>query len=364
MNENNFNSSNEISLKELVIKIKGLIFFLSKKWKIISLIALLGGGCGYFYARNQKTIYTAKITFVLEEGNTSASGLGGLASLAGQFGVDLGGNSGGGLLSGDNIFLYFKSPSLAREVLLSIYDSSSKTSIADEYVKVYNLTKEWNEDNKIGEVIFPILANNVKYSRLQDSLLQRIIIKIVNGQFTVAKTDKKASFIDVTTKMESELLAKIYCERIVQKVVERYINLKTQRQNAAVLKLQLRVDSIANLLRQKTLSSATLQNSSNTMDINPLYRTNTSVAVESTVRDKTLLSTIFATVSQNLEMAKFALSQETPIIQIVDGPVLPLKREKISITKTFFIWSFIFSMFFILGLIGKKFYNSLMTKKG
>jgi hypothetical protein len=48
-----------------------------------------------------------------------------LASLAGQFGVDVGGASGSAVvLSGDNILLYFKSESLAREVLLSKYDST------------------------------------------------------------------------------------------------------------------------------------------------------------------------------------------------------------------------------------------------
>jgi hypothetical protein len=160
--------------------------------------------------------------------------------------------------------------------------------------------------------------------------------------------------------MQNELLAKIYCERIVEKVVERYINIKTQRQNATVQKLQSRVDSIANLLRQKTVSGAALQNTSSTMDINPLYRTGTSVAVETTLRDKTLLSTIFASVTQNLEMAKFTLSQETPVIQIIDAPVLPLKMDKMSRLKTAFLSSFLLGSVFIIGWIIKKVYTGMM----
>lgn len=357
----NADSSDEISFKELIIKIKEWVAFILKKWKIITLVGFIGGLCGFFYASNQKEKYTAKITFVLEEGKGSSSGLGGLASLAGQFGVDVGGSSGGGLLSGDNILLYFKSPSLAREVLLSTFDSSTNVSIADVYANVYDLKKAWNDNKKIGNVHFPILNQNASYSRLQDSLLQIIINTIVTSQFTVARTDKKAGFIDVSSTMQSELLAKVYCERIVQKVVERYITIKTQRQNATVQKLQLRVDSIANLLRQKTVSGASLQNSSSTMDINPLYRTGTTVAVESTLRDKTLLSTIFASVTQNLEMAKFTLSQETPVIQIVDAPVLPLKKEKMSRLKTAILGSFLFSFVLVLGFIVKRVYDGLMN---
>lgn len=362
MTANTDDSPEEISFKEIILKIKKCGTFILYKWKIIILVGFIGGCCGFIYAINQKATYTAKITFVLEEGKGASAGLGGLASLAGQFGVDVGGSSGGGLLSGDNILLYFKSPSLAREVLLSKFDSSSNSSIADVYANVYELKKEWIEDKEIGDVNFLVLNHDVAYSRLQDSLLQTIIKTIISEQFTVSRTDKKAGFIEVSSSMQSELLAKVYCERIVQKVVERYIKIKTQRQNATVQKLQLRADSIANLLKQKTFSGASLQNTTSTMDINPLYRTNTSVAVESTLRDKTLLATIFASVTQNLEMAKFNLSQETPVIQIVDAPILPLKKEKVSRFKMTFFGYFLFSFILVIGFIVKRVYVSLLYK--
>jgi hypothetical protein len=302
----------------------------------------------------QPITYTAKITFVVEEGKSGGSSLGGLASLAGQFGVDVGGASGGGVLSGDNILLYFKSESLTREVLLSSYDSTSNKSVADVYAEVYKLKDAWEKNEKIGKVDFPVMAANKIYSRLQDSLLQGIIGGILKTKFTVAKTDKKASFLEVSATMESEILAKLYCERIVKVAVDRYINIKTQRQKTTVDKLQARVDSVANLLGKKTASGAALQTSSSTMDVNPLYRTGTAIAVETTMRDKTMLSTIFASVVQNLEVAKFTLSQETPVIQVVDAPILPLKKEKASRLKTALIYSFMGGLFILLFLIIKR----------
>jgi hypothetical protein len=249
---------------------------------------------------------------------------------------------------------------LAREVLLSKYDNSTNTSIADEYAKVYDLTKVWSENKAIGKINFPILSDNMIYSRLQDSLLKVIITTINSTQFSVSRPDKKAGFIDVSSTMQNELLAKIYCERIVQKVVERYINIKTQRQNSTVQKLQLRVDSIANLLKQKTLVGAAIQNNTSTMDINPLFRTGNLVAAETTIRDKALLATIFASVTQNLEMAKFTLSQETPVIQIVDTPILPLKKEKLSRVKAAIIGAFLSGFILIFWIIIKRFYSNLM----
>lgn len=354
----NENTSDEISLKELIQKLGEWWVYLKTQWWKIAIAGLLGGIIGFVYAWMQPITYTAKITFVVEEGKSGGS-LGGLASLAGQFGVDMGGSSGGGVMSGDNILLYFKSESLAREVLLSKYEEGSNKSVADRYAEVYKLKEGWAKNEKIGKIDFPVLAGNKPYTRLQDSLLQIIIGDILKKQFTVAKTDKKASFIEVSAVMENEVLAKIYCERIVKEAVSRYINIKTQRQKSTVDKLQTRVDSIANLLSRKTASGAALQTSSTTMDINPLYRTGTAVAVETTVRDKTMLATIFASVTQNLEMAKFTLSQETPVIQIVDQPMFPLTMNKVSILKNAIIFFLLFVSITTIILLFRKIVEGL-----
>lgn len=353
------NSSDEVTLKEVFRKISDFASFLYRKKVIVLSFGILGLLVGFLYSYFEKPKYISKITFVLEESKSGASSLGNLASLAGQFGVDMGINatSGGGLLAGDNILLYFKSPSLAREVLLSRYDSSSNESIANLYINVYGLKTKWESNDEIGAVSFPIIQRNIKYSRIQDSLLQLIIYDIHKKQFNISRIDKKAGFIEVATSMQNEILAKSFCERIVQRVVERYISLKTERQTATVNNLQKRVDSIADLLRRKTVVGASIQNSSNTMDINPLYKTNTTVAVESTMRDKTLLGTIFASVTQNLEMAKFTLSQETPVIQIIDSPILPLKRDNITKTKAMILGFFIFLSFSVIFISIKRYFN-------
>jgi hypothetical protein len=358
---NTDNSSDEISLKELIQKMGEWWRYLKAHWIKIVLVGFIGGCIGFVYAWMQPITYTAKMTFVVEEGKSGSSSLGGLASLAGQFGVDVGGSSGGGVLSGDNILLYFKSESLAREVLLSRYDSSSNKSVADVYAEVHELKNKWAKNDKVGKVDFtPSSPISKTYSRLQDSLIQSITAAILKTQFVVAKTDKKAGFIEVITTMENEVLAKLYCERIVKVAVDRYINIKTQRQKTTVDKLQARVDSVANLLGKKTASGAALQTSATTMDINPLYRTGTAVAVETTVRDKTMLATIFASIVQNLELAKFTLSQETPVIQVVDSSEFPLKKEKMSRLKTAILFSFGFGFVLVVFLIAKKAFRSIL----
>lgn len=341
--------SKEITIGELINEIKKIFsVLLNHKFKII-LITLLGAITGFIFASFKPTLYTAKITFVVEESKSGGIGsLGGLASLAGQFGVDVG-NSGSGLFSGDNILLYFKSVDLAREVLLLKIDRGNPQTLADLYAETYKLKKSWESDSRIGKIEFSDLLNGKK-NRVKDSLLNSIIKVIAEEKFQISRIDKKAGFIEVKTTMKNELLAKKFCENIVNLAVQKYIAIKIQRQKSTVDKLQHRVDSISNLLSLKTKSGAILQTNNSTMDINPLFKTGTTINLETILRDKTMLSTIFASVVQNLELAKFTLSQETPVIQIVDNASLPLivqKPKKVITGVIFSLIAFILSIVFI-----------------
>ncbi|MGC8025682.1 hypothetical protein ACP3WI_25235, partial [Salmonella enterica] len=68
--------------------------------------------------------------------------------------------------------------------------------------------------------------------------------------------------------------------------------------------------------------------------------------------DKTMLSTVYAEVVKNLELAKFTLSQETPVIQIVDNSLFPLIRNKVSkiFQATIFFYNFLFFNDILFGI--------------
>lgn len=348
--------SYDFSLKEILETInQWYVYLLSHKIKIIC-AGILGVILGFAYAFLQPVTYNAKTTFVVEDTKSGAgASLGNLASLAGQFGVDLGGSSGSGLLNGDNILLYFKSIKLSREVLLKRIDSNSNKSLADVYAETYELKTKWEKSNEVKKIVnFPPQDFLKKTDRLQDSLLLVMIEEILKKRFSVVRTDKKASFIEVNTSMENEHLAKRYNELLVDAAISSYVNVKTQRQKATLDKLQSRADSIFGLLNRKTAASASLQTSSSTMDINPMYKTGTAVAVETTSRDKTILLTLYAEVVKNLEMAKFTLSQETPVIQVVDTPLLPLVKVKGKKLLTGFFAGLGLSILMIFSLLFRK----------
>jgi hypothetical protein len=345
--------TDEISLKELILKIKSVWSFLLTKWRIIVLIGLLGGGIGLLFAYLTPIKYTSKLTFVVEEGK---SGGGGLASLAGQFGFDLGGVSGGGVFSGDNILLFFKSESLCRETLITMYDSTQNVMLVDRYAEVTKMKKRWLRKKKIGEISFSKYPNG-KFPRLEDSLMQEIVKDILKTDLSVSKPDKKSSFIEVKSMMEDEMLSKFFSERMVKIATQRYVDSKIKTKAINVNMLQRKADSLAAVLNNKTYSAAASQQS--LIDANPALRS-VPIAAEITTRDKTMAATIFGEVIKNLEISKTMLNQETPVIQMVDQSTLPLFKEKIGKLKSLVLGGILGAFLTALFLIGNRFLKTLI----
>src|SRR5215213_6200439 len=124
---------NFYSLTELVATFKSFLNFIVSRWWVLIISVLIGAGLGAIFYYNQKPKYIAQTTFILEE---KAPDGGGLASLASQFGFNIGNMGGGGIFSGDNILAILKSKKIVQKVLLSyVSDSGSNhRTMADLYI--------------------------------------------------------------------------------------------------------------------------------------------------------------------------------------------------------------------------------------
>lgn len=344
MSHNSESKNEEISLSELTQKIKGTCTFLLTKWKLVVIGSLIGCSTGFLYAWIMPVKYISRLTFVLEE---SKGGTGGLASLAGQFGIDLGGAAGGSVFSGDNILLFLKSESLIRETLFTPFSEDKIETLADRYAEVNGWKKDWANDEKIG------LINFSKYSlislpRKEDSLLQELTDEIFNKDLFVIKPDKKASFIEVKSSMADEYLSKLFSERLVKIATQRYVQSKTKIKFLNVQKLQNKADSLVSVLNNRTYSAASSQQQ--LVDVNPALRTAPIIA-EISSRDKLIASTLYGEVVKNLELSKTLLSQETPVIETVDQSTLPLETEKLGKLKSLVVGGLLSCIFIVCFLL-------------
>lgn len=340
MEEEYISKQDGFSIKDIILSIKSVILYLKPKWIKLILFLLLGCMIGFFYAKRKPVLYNANLSFVVED---TKQGGGSLVALAGQFGLDFGGAASSSLLYGDNLIMFLKSYSLIKEVLLSPYDSVKDLSLADKYLDIYGLRQKWDKKNQYLKGIRFSPTDRVT-TRVQDSILQILSDKIVQSELSVERPEKKASFIFVKTKMKDELLSKFFCERLVDKSIEKFIYAKTKRQSSNVQRLQKRADSLQIILNNKTFFAASKQEE--LLDVNPASKTVT-VKLEVSTRDKLILNTIYAEVIKNLEIAKMQLNQETPTILLVDNVELPLNTNK---TSKLLYTGFFGFIFFLIGI--------------
>jgi hypothetical protein len=330
---------------------KDIIYLWSRKIRIV-IIGLIGGGLGWLMAYLWPITYTAKLTFVVEEGKSSGGGI--LSSLAGQMGFDIGGITGGtsGILAGDNVLQLLTSQRMIKQTILTPLDSNGTYTLADKYADAYKLKEGWKNlrvNDKKETIMFP--ANTKKYNRLQDSLLQDIIRRMTEKELSVSKPDKKLGFFALTATMKNEQLASLVCTRLIDEAAIFYIETKTKRLRINVDRLQSRADSIGKLLNRKTYAAAGAN--AVMLDANPAYAT-IGVGAELQERDKRVLQTIYSEIIKNLEVSRTMLMQETPTFQIVDEPEMPLKKNRMRYATGIAIGGLTLGIFFCLFLLIRK----------
>lgn len=320
----------EISIKEIIL---GLLFwyrFLLSKWLIITIVAVLGGSAGFLYSLTKNSIYTAELTFVLEE-EQSGSSLGGYAGIAGQFGIDLGGG-GGGAFSGDNLTSLMKSRSMIEKALMTTVTINGKIeTLAEVYIRINKLREGWiKAESKFANVKFLPGQDPGKFSMDQNTLITAFYNSILASDLEIDKLDKKSSLLSVQVSSTDELFAKYFTEAVTKEVSDFYIESKTKKSVENLAILQHQTDSVKRVFNSDISGVAT------SSDANPnpnVARQVLRVPSQRKQFDVQVNQAILSQLVQNLEMAKISLRKETPLIQIIDTPVLPLSVERVDTVK-------------------------------
>jgi uncharacterized protein involved in exopolysaccharide biosynthesis len=350
--------NDEISLKELIQKIQEWTQYLKTQWKLIIGIAALGGIIGFAYASFQKPNYLATTTFVLEEDNGGGGGLGGAMGLASSFGFDLGGG-GGGLFTSSNIIELMKSRLVVEKTLLNpVQIAGKEISLADYYIQVNELKEGWSKKPAVANINFPVNADRAKFSLQQDSILQTISSGLTKNNLTIAQKDKKVSIISLTVKTESELFSKLFCEQLLKETSDFYIETKSKKSRLNVDILQHQADSIRAELNGAITGVAAATD--NVYNLNPAYNVKKTPGTRRQV-DVQANTAILTQLVAQLELSKVSLRKETPLVQLIDRPILPLEKEKLGSLKSLVLGGFLAGFLTILYLIVGQLYLKVVV---
>jgi len=303
-----------IVLGDVIESIKRFFSYLRSQFVLIALCGIVGLVLPLIYRALQKPAYAASTTFILEE--KSATG-GGLAGIASQVGLDLGSlGSGSSLFTGDNILDIIKSRVIIEKVLLTPISGNSGKTLADLYL----------EFSGMGEKLpapVSFASPSVAHTVYQDSVLYVMYDQIAKKNVSVDRLNKKGSIFKIITVSQNQVFSKNFAERLLKETTTYYVNVKTSTAAANVKRLQARGDSLLRVLNAKSYNAASFQ----ILDPNVAFKS-MSVPAEVSSRDKSIVFSIYAEVTKNLEMSRIALVSQTPVIQLLDVPKYPLMDDR------------------------------------
>jgi len=344
--------TDEISLKELILKISDTMGYLKSQWWKLLVLGLVGGLGGFFYAKFQKPDYTAKLTFALAEGGDKVGGLGSIAS---QFGVDLGGGS-GGAFSGDNLLELMKSRLLIEKTLLTAVDSNGKQKLLINQYIDFNKPKKPKARKPTDPlpVIFSSKnLNSDQFSLTQDSFLGKVCGDLAKKNLTVSKVDKKLAIVSVSFTGNDEWFAKHFTQVLTQNVTEFYVETKTRQMRKNVMMMEHKVDSVKQALGRAMYGVAS------EVDGNQyLVRGVAKVPQAKKQLEIQVLSTMYGELLKNLELSRTLMAKEQPLIQLIDQPRFPLEKKKSSKLLTAVGGAFLFGFLGVITLLLKRWWKS------
>lgn len=347
--------SDDIDLKELVLKFIELIKYFYSYSKIIIISAVIGAIVGAAYSFFTSPTYTASLTFALED-SKSSGGFGSALGLASTFGLEVGG---GGVFEGSNLTELFKSRTMVENTLLSgVEFDGREISLAEMYIETHDWRSDWkNESFKVKSVYYGLNENRKSFSRTKDSILGEIYNELLETSLEVNEDSKKNAIISVNLNSENEIFAKLFTEELVNKVSEFYAASKSKRARDNMNILQKQTDSVRLELNKaiNDLGKA----SDNIFGLNPALNVKRSRSLSKQV-DVQANTVLLTELVKQRELANVAVRKETPLIQVIDYPILPLEKNEFGIVKGVFLGFFLGFLAIISFLVVKRLLNLIM----
>jgi hypothetical protein len=236
------------------------------------------------------------------------------------------------------------------ETLLSPFGENQL--LIDRFVKFEELDEKWASKVDFEGLDFSIPREN--FSVTQDSVVKEVAKLIRENQLSVAKPDRKLSIIQVSISSKDELFAKAFNETLVGKVNSFYFETKTKKTGENVAILQTQADSVRAILDESIGAYASATD--RVPNANPLL---TSATVETRKRQIDVQATgaVYQEIVKNLEIAKVNHRNNSPLIQIIDSPRLPLKRSEIRLVKGIVLGAVITGLLVLFGLYFRRLYQ-------
>ena len=342
---------NEIELKDILRKFSEYrIFLWNKKYRII-LSVILFSFLSFLVSHFFQEEYKAELTFIVDGGNDRGTMSGGLSGIASQFGFDLGGNS-GTTFTQDNIIELLKSREVVSSVLLKESNVAGKKDLLIEhYLNINDLREDLIYENKL------VNSFREKLTLHHDSIINLVWLDMIENRIGVKFQSDDASILKLSYISYSQEFAKCMVEELIIRMGIMYTEHRTSQANNTLNFLSDRADSVFNELQISEKAFA------RTKDINQrIIKASGRLKELQLMREVEVLNTMYLEIIKNLELSKLTLLNNTPIINVIDRPILPLEDTNMSIVLVVLLGGILGGFFSVMFFIFQKLFRDSLKE--
>jgi len=348
----------EVILTKSVKVLKKSWKYLLSKWVTIMIFGLGGSAIGFVVSLLTKPDYKAHLTFALIENSGGSSGLAALASSFGFGGL----SSSDDAFSGDNLLEILKSRYAIEHTLLApVFYKEKNMNLVEVYIHANDLKDTWEKakNKELRTLTFPVGQNRKSFTRTQDSVLFVFYRGIVEaGALTVVKKDKKTGIVNVDFTSKDELFSKLFVEKLMTVTYKFYKDTRTAQSKANIDMMEVTADSIKRLYESALTKGASYSQ----LNINAAIQTAAVPRIKQE-NNAQLYATVYAEVLKNLETLKLDLARQTPLVQIIDTPILPLEKNRLGKAKGMVIGGLVGGLLIVIYLLISLYLQGIFIKK-
>jgi len=344
--------NDEIQLKDILIKLSEYKTYLFRKKFVIITISGFFLVLGIVFAISADKKYTAELTFVVEGQQGSGGNLGAMSGVASQFGFDIGSSS-RATFSQNNILELLKSRGVVEAALMQNRKVNKTNDLLIEHYLYLNEIKDsWKKNKDIIPVSFhEILTQD------NDSVSGDVWRSIIEDKLVVELQSDDANIINLSYTSVNDEFAKIFVEALIEQMSEMYITYQTAQASNTLSFLNNRADSVFIELEIAEEEFAKVK------DINQrIVKASGRLKELQLMRRVEVLNAMYLEIVKNLELSKLTLLNQTPIIQIIDKPILPLEVETKSITALGLLGAFLGGFLSLFFFIFRKLFKDALSE--
>ncbi|WP_235299253.1 GumC domain-containing protein [Portibacter marinus] len=331
MEEHKKGKDDEISIKEIIVKIKEYFWEIVRKWWLILMSSILFAIALGWKAKRVPETYPAYLSFMINSENPNS--LSSVSGLLGTFGL---GGASTSEYNLDKMIQLLKSRKISEEVFFSrIEVNNHQDYIANHLINHLDTIDRWEAKKsmfKFGPYEDPIADFRFEsdsipaFAYLENKALKRLFTKVIGSGdvpgLLSGSYDEITNILYLSFTSQDEQLSIKVVKEYYENLAEFYTFQSVSKQLHTYKLIKQKSDSLATLLATKEYQYA------DAIQSNQRVFAETDRLNEARLRREVeKLNVMYLEATKNLEVADFSLKNKTPFIQTIDLPISPIDSE-------------------------------------